>query len=164
MDPQIKTRIASNKLGAEIDNGHWCFDGAMAMDYEFGFVYAIRNLYSGRSYIGKKQYYSTGKVTFGFHTNWREYISSSKELAAEINSLGKDAFEFIVLDQYYSSGSLTFAEVWSIMHVEAMYYRDKWYNRQIDKVSWIVKETVTEKHRRRLHCVQNDLPIITIGV
>jgi hypothetical protein len=82
--------------------------------------------------------------------NWRWYISSSKELSASVKNFGKEGFEFIAIEQYHSKGTLSYAESWSLLHVEAPYRQDKWYNLLINKVSWAVKEPITERHKQRL--------------
>lgn len=162
MDPRIKrVLVPVYQPGAKVSegNGHWIFDEPLGQNGEFGFIYVIRNLMSGRSYIGKKQFLGTGKINRNKETNWQRYISSSNELSNEISMLGKDSFEFVVLEQYKTRGALTYAEVWSIMQVEAFYFRDKWYNRQIEKVSWITRERITERHKTRLKCINDGIPL-----
>jgi hypothetical protein len=138
-------------------NGHWDFEDVMGGDEYVGFVYIIRNKHTGRCYIGKKTYRGSGKLNKGLPSNWPWYISSSKELSEDVKSNGKSSFEFICLEQYKSKGALSWAETWSICYVEAPCNQEKWYNRLIEKVSWVVKEKITERHKERLNIVKEML-------
>lgn len=140
-------------------NGHWKFPDQLGANGEFGFIYVIRNLMTGRCYLGKKQFYSTGKLNKGLVTNWQWYISSSKELSEEIKSLGKDDFEFVVLEHYKNRGTLGYAETWSLMHAETPTNREMWYNMLVNKVSWPVKEPITDRHKERLQKIIDGDPI-----
>ena len=110
-------------------------------------------------YIGKKQYFGTGKENKGQETNWKWYTSSCKALQEAIKANGKEHFEFYVLDEYHVRGTLGFAETWSLMFVEAPANRDKWYNMLVGKISWTVKEAISEKHKARLHALIAGQPI-----
>lgn len=134
-------------------NGHWEFEEALGQNGEFGFIYLIHDILNDRMYIGKKQFLGTGKKNKGVSTNWQWYTSSCKELCESIKANGKEHFKFYVLEQYRIRGSLGFAETWSICHVEALANRDKWYNGLINKVSWTVKESITERHKERLKAI-----------
>ena len=131
-------------------NGHWQFDKPLCQDGQFGFIYLIHDKVNNRMYIGKKQYFGTGKENKGQETNWKWYTSSCKALQEAIKANGKEHFEFYVLDEYYVRGTLGFAETWSLMFVEAPANRDKWYNMLVGKISWTVKEAISEKHKSRL--------------
>lgn len=135
-------------------NGHWEFPEQMGNG--IGFIYAIINLINGRCYIGKKLYKSTGKLTKGKETNWRWYISSSKELDADIREQYKQGFRFICLEEYKSKGALSWSETWSICYVKAPENIEKWYNTLINKVSWKVKEKISERHLNRLNLLINN--------
>ena len=161
--PQEKKKRVSleGKVGSKVNrtdysrNGHWDFEQRMGDSDKLGFIYLIRNKISGRCYIGKKFYRGTGKQNKGLETNWPWYISSSKELAADIKTLGKDYFEFICIEEYKTKGALSWAETWSIVYVEAPSNQTKWYNLLINKVSWVVKEPITNRHKERLNIVIN---------
>jgi hypothetical protein len=101
-------------------------------------------------YIGKKNYRGTGKLNKGKQSNWRTYTSSSKDINEIISEKGLVNFDFIVLDEYYSRGGLSWAETWSQCHVEVPTNNHIWYNRFIDKVQWRSTEVVTDLHRKRL--------------
>lgn len=162
VDTIVKKRITRTKRKDYEGNGHWVFDKELGQGKYFGFIYVIRDLETGKSYIGKKQYKGSGKLNKGVVSNWQWYVSSSKELSETIKMKGKDSFEFIVLDEYKTRGGLSFAETWSLVTVETPSNPDKWYNVLINKVTWRVKEPVTLKHRERLNMVisGNMLPIV----
>ena len=131
-------------------NGHWLFDKAMNPNDYVGFIYLIYDTRRGKMYIGKKQYKGTGSVNKGQETNWRWYSSSCTELSDNIRARGREDFLFYVIEEYRSKGGLSYAESWSLFHVQAPVFRDKWYNTLINKVSWAVKEPITKKHMFRL--------------
>ena len=84
---------------------------------DYGFIYKITNLETNKFYIGKKSFVhnkkkkltkkeiaeqtgpgrrSTTKVE-QIDSGWRNYWGSSKELLADVKSLGKDKFEREIL-------------------------------------------------------------------
>ena len=144
-------------VGSRVDptkyrgNGHWQFPKSMGDKEYIGFIYIIRDVVNEKLYLGKKFYRSTGKETRGNELNWRWYISSSKELSEAIKKNGKQNFEFVCIAEYRSKGMLSYAETWSLLHVEAPFRRDKWYNLLINKVSWVVKEPISEEHKARMN-------------
>lgn len=143
------TRIKKEQTG----NGHWQFDKEMGTNGCFGFIYLVYDRVNDKYYIGKKQYYGTGKLNKGEPSDWRGYTSSCKALCESIREHGKEFFEFYVLDEYKIRGSLGFAETWSLMYVEAPANRDKWYNMLVNKISWSVKEGISQKHKDRLNLI-----------
>jgi archaellum biogenesis ATPase FlaH len=161
-DEPKKVKTVRTKRKDYEGNGHWSFDKELGQGKYFGFIYVIRDLETGKSYIGKKQYKGSGKLNRGVVSNWQWYVSSSKVLSETIKAKGKESFEFIVLDEYKTRGGLSFAETWSLVVVETPSNPDKWYNVLINKVTWRVKEPVTLKHRERLNMVVNGemLPIV----
>jgi len=149
-------RTAKHRLTKE-ENGHWQFTEQLNANGKFGFIYFIRSLITNRCYIGCKRYVGTGVKNKGVESNWRIYTSSCKALCEEIKINGKENFEFIVLEEYAYRGTLTYAEVWSLMQVEALFHNTIWYNRLINKVSWVVKEKITQRHKDRLYEAINKL-------
>ena len=105
---------------------------------------------SGRKYIGKKNFRGRGKLNKGQQSNWKSYTSSSKFLNESIKENGKDGFEFIILEQYYTHGGLSFAEVWSQVTMETPSNNEEFINRFIDKITWKVTEPVTTRHKERM--------------
>jgi hypothetical protein len=132
------------------ENGHWSFPEQVPYTSASGFVYIIRNKLTGMMYIGKKNFRGTGKLNKGKQSNWRSYTGSSKQVNEDIEKLGKENFEFYILECYYNKGSVSYAECWSQHYAEIPTNNHIFYNRFIDKVSWKVSEPITERHKRRL--------------
>jgi hypothetical protein len=142
-------RTVTKKI--QTGNGHWQFEEPLGKG--FGFIYLIHDLVNDKMYIGKKQYYGTGKQNKGVVSNWRNYTSSSKEVCKSIEVNGKENFEFYVLEQYGIRGTLGYAETWSLMYVRAPANRHRWYNMLVNKISWSVKEDISERHVSRLKLI-----------
>ena len=138
----------------EHNNGRWIFPEKLDPTKYVGFLYVVRDNYLERFYFGKKNYKIRRGRNKGQEFNWRKYNTSSplmKELLAE---RGYDEFEFIVLEQYETQATLSYAETWTLCKVEAP-TNVKWYNTRIEKVSWTVKEPISERHKDRLTRVIN---------
>lgn len=133
-----------------LNNGHWKFPEQMGDGV--GFIYVIRDTVLERLYLGKKSYYGIGKLTKDKESDWKRYTSSSKIIKALLAERPKDEFEFICIEQYKTRGTLSYAETWSLCLVEAP-TSNMWYNTLIEKVSWNVKEPITERHKMRLQAV-----------
>ena len=130
----------------KFNNGHWLFPEQMGK--AVGFIYVIRDNVEKKFYLGRKLF----KTKRGADTNWRKYTSSSDLLNLLLKERGHDDFDFFCIEQYNTRGSLNYAETWSLCYVHAL-ASDKWYNGQIEKVSWRVKELPTERHLKRLHAI-----------
>jgi hypothetical protein len=134
-------------------NGRWSFPEQMGLNGHSGFVYVIRDPYLGKFYLGKKFYTkairgSTKKV----ESDWKTYLSSSGTLKKMLEERPVSEFEFIVLEEYKMRGAVSYAETWSLCHVEAP-TTSTWYNKRIEEISWNVKENITERHKLRLQKV-----------
>jgi hypothetical protein len=154
----MATRI---KRSDQEGNGHWIFDEPLG-GKNFGFIYLIRDCETGKGYIGKKQFRGAGKMNKGVESNWQWYTSSCKDLVAAIKERGKENFEFIALEQYVNRGTLGYAETWSLMHVETPTNRHIWYNLLVNKISWPVKEAITDRHKKRIRDVLEGNAFLTI--
>lgn len=138
------------------ENGHWDFPEPMYKKKQVGFIYAIRDKTNGRMYIGKKQFHGTGVANKGIETDWKNYVSSQKEIKAnarELRMAGLDPalrFDFVCIEQYTAKGAFSFAEVWSLVTCEIPSHRDIFYNSLINGISWAVAEKVTARHKLRL--------------
>jgi hypothetical protein len=98
----------------------------------YGFIYKITNLETGKFYIGKKSYIHNKKKKLGkkeiaalptsrgrkpttkteqVDSGWRTYWGSSKELLADIKLLGEDKFERVILREANTKKQLTFFEM-----------------------------------------------------
>jgi len=135
---------------SKFNNGHWQFPEQMGEGV--GFIYVIRDRVLERMYLGKKTYFGAGKLNKGKESDWRKYASSSKVLKELFKHRPKDEFDFICLEQYKTKGTLSYAETWTLCLVEAP-TSNVWYNTLIEKVSWNVKEPVSERHKDRLQKV-----------
>lgn len=152
------------KIGSIVDarnyrgNGHWEWDQTdmLGTGKNTGFIYVICDLVESRLYLGKKQFVGAGKINKGQQSNWQWYISSSTELSASVKMNGKENFRFVAIEQYKSKGALSYAEVWSLLHVQSPVFKHKWYNILINKVSWRVSEPPTQRHRERLHKLMDE--------
>ena len=133
---------------ASADNGHWKFPEQMGGQH-VGFVYLIRDHVLERFYLGKKLYKGMGRINKGQESNWKKYTSSSKVLNELIKVRPREEFDFVCLEQYKTKGTLSYSESWSLHFVEAP-TSSQWYNRLIEKVSWNVREKITDRHKSRL--------------
>lgn len=145
---KVPTLLSAPRPISKFNNGHWDFPEQMGKPY-IGFIYVIHDTVLNRSYLGKKLFYGTGKLNYGKESDWKTYASSSKVLKELLKERPKDEFDFICLEQYKTKGTLSYSETWSLCFVEAPTSRD-WYNTLIEKVSWPVKEGVSERHKERL--------------
>lgn len=93
---------------------------AEEIEANFGFIYRITNLISGRKYIGKKQFWRTENATphlkrrrmvRGKESDWRCYTSSSKYVNFDILANGLEHFRFEILSLHATKKRLWYAEV-----------------------------------------------------
>lgn len=135
-------------------NGHWSFPEQLGASEYTGFIYVIRDQYLKRLYLGKKMFRGAGKLNRGQESNWKTYKSSSKELKEHFAERPLEEFEFIALEQYKTKGTLSYSETWSLCYVEAP-TSNVWYNKLVEKVSWNVRENITDRHKERLNKILN---------
>lgn len=133
------------------NNGHWLFSEQLGGKDYTGFIYVIRDNYMERFYLGKKSFIATSKGKKS-ESNWRKYVSSSNLLKEMLRERPLSDFDFIVLEQYKTKGTLSYAETWSLCLVEAP-TTPNWYNTRIEAISWSVKEAITNRHKDRLRAV-----------
>lgn len=139
------------------DIGHWTFGRKFRASEWFGFVYCITRKSDGKFYIGKKQLTVRGKKRskgYGKEHSWRTYTGSSEALNRDIKKLGKDAFDFEIIDLYKTKGGLYYAEAYLQMVSGALPLKhpsdeDDFasYNATIGAVRFIPREDVTYKTR-----------------
>lgn len=126
------------------DNGHWIHTEQLDPENYFGFIYWIDNNINGRSYIGKKQYFSYHKRKKLKEMNWRTYISSSVELKRDIKTFGKENFTFKIICQCKTRAALTYAEA-NLQHKYDVLVKPlrkgsdekKFYNKNIGGIKFI---------------------------
>lgn len=104
----------------------------------YGFVYIITNLISGKKYIGKKFFWSSkrrqvNKVRkrYKAESDWKDYWSSSEELKADIEALGKENFKREIIHLCPNKGTTNYLEAKEQFVREVLEDKDNWYN------SWI---------------------------
>jgi hypothetical protein len=98
----------------------WIFNGHPFLSEDindnFGFVYRITNLCSGKAYIGRKYFYQLRKPRGGgrrvkSESNWKKYYGSSDELNQERRELGNNAFfKREILSLHATKGKVNFEE------------------------------------------------------
>jgi len=135
-------------------NGVWKFDKVLGTEGQVGFVYIVKDILENKFYIGRKYYLGSGIKNKNKESNWQWYTTSNKYLSESIKKNGRDFFEFFVIEEYCSRGAVSFAETWTLCIVEAL-SSDKFYNGLIEKVSWKVKEKITDKHKERMKLILN---------
>jgi hypothetical protein len=148
----LVNKVSFPQIQNKYQNGHWKFEEQMGNGV--GFIYVIRDHVLKRCYLGKKLFVGMGKLNKGKESNWRKYSSSSKTLAEHFKERPRNEFEFICIEQYKTKGTLSYSETWSLCYVEAPTSKD-WYNTLIEKVSWSVKEGITDRHKERLLRAKN---------
>ena len=97
----------------------WTYQGTTFttndIDGQFGFVYRITNLQSGKQYIGRK-YFTSSRKPRGrrrkrtSESNWKAYYGSSKELTEDRKLLGNQAFRREILSLQPTAGKVNFEE------------------------------------------------------
>jgi hypothetical protein len=91
-----------------MDLGHWTTKLTIEEGIlPYGFIYVITNTVNKKRYIGKKQMKSVKKLKplkgkknkrhFDIETDWKTYMSSSNDLNADIQAIGKDKFTFEIV-------------------------------------------------------------------
>ena len=85
----------------------WHFEGAPFLseniDDNFGFVYLITNIQSGKRYIGRKYFWQFRtprgkKRKVKSESDWKKYYGSCPELKEDIERLGRQNFSRTILE------------------------------------------------------------------
>ena len=82
---------------------------------QFGFVYRITNLQTGKQYIGRKYFWQKrkprgGKRRVTTESDWKRYYGSSDELKADRRLLGNQLFKREILSIQPTAGKVNFEE------------------------------------------------------
>lgn len=90
------------------------FDSDHIQDY-FGFVYHIHCRSTGRSYIGRKYFWSFRKPAgksrrVKSESDWKKYYGSCPELKADINLWGKESCDRRILSLHTTKGQCNYEE------------------------------------------------------
>ena len=113
-------------------------DGDVIDDY-IGFVYCITNNVNGKKYIGKKLFKNvrrtkvknkTRRKVIRKESDWKDYWGSNKTLQEDVQTLGEDNFERIILKLCKSKGECNYWEAKYQMQYEVL-ESDSWYNEWI---------------------------------
>lgn len=75
----------------------------------YGFVYKITNLLTGRMYIGRKYFYSKRKRKL-IESDWKEYYGSCDELILDIKAHGANNFKREILSLHATRGAVNYYE------------------------------------------------------
>jgi len=121
----------------------WLFENKAVdsdiIDNYIGFVYCITNNVTGKKYIGKKLFKNTRRTKVKGQTrrkktvkesDWKEYWGSNKVLQEDVNTLGEDNFERIILKLCKTKGECNYWEAKYQMQYEVL-ESDDWYNEWI---------------------------------
>jgi len=116
----------------------------------YGFVYVISNLTDGRKYIGKKFFWTSkrkqvNKVRkrYKAESDWQEYWSSSDELKADIEKLGKENFKREIIHLCKTKGVTNYLEAKEQFQRAVLENKEEWYN------TWIMVR-VSRSHLNKL--------------
>ena len=82
---------------------------------QFGFVYRITNIQTGKQYIGRKYFWSKrkprgGKRRVTSESDWKKYYGSSDELKADRKLLGNELFKREILSTHPTKGKVNYEE------------------------------------------------------
>ena len=97
----------------------WHFEGAPFLseniDDNFGFVYLITNIQSGKRYIGRKYFWSFRKPPgkkrrVKKESDWKKYYGSCPELKEDIERLGRQNFSRTILSIHKTPGKTNYEE------------------------------------------------------
>jgi hypothetical protein len=114
---------------------------------QYGFVYIITNLVTGRQYIGKKLFWfkktrqvKGKKKRYLVESDWRDYWGSNDELKRDIEELGIDKFSRAILYLCVNKGECSYQEAKLHFEHDVLRHADRWYN------AWIMVRV----HRKHL--------------
>ena len=90
------------------------FESDYIQDY-FGFVYHIYCRETGRSYIGRKYFWSFTKPKgksrrVKSESNWKKYYGSCPELKADVDLWGKESMDRTILSLHKTKGKCNYEE------------------------------------------------------
>ena len=85
------------------------------IDGQFGFVYRITNIQTGKQYIGRKYFVQKRKPRGGgrrrtSESNWKTYYGSSKELTDDRKRLGNNSFRREIISLHKTLGKVNYEE------------------------------------------------------
>jgi hypothetical protein len=125
----------------------WYYNGEPFEDdgTNFGFVYLIENLITGKKYIGRKYFSKAGtkqvngkKRKIRKSSDWATYYGSNETLKEDVSILGVDKFVRTILHLCKSKSECSYLETKEIFARDAL-LSDEYYN------SWVTCK-ITSKH------------------
>jgi len=146
-----------------MDLGHWEFFAEFDIKEWFGFIYRIKELHTGKEYIGKKQFFFVRrKVVAGkknrskktLESDWKTYTGSSTHLNDAIKQHGIENYQFIIESLHKTKASLSYAEVHrqiseDVLRIKLDNGEKKFYNKCIPGVKFIVPDEMSEENRMK---------------
>jgi len=131
--------MTEKEIQDELENlrSAWMYDGEIFENPAkfVGFVYIIKNLITGRKYIGRKLFTKaksiqrSGKtVRSRVSSEWMNYWGSSDELKKDVSELGKENFSRTILHLCNNKSDLNYLETLEIFRSGAL-LTDDYYNK-----------------------------------
>ncbi len=114
METSTKTQVAEG-----VYENAWEYKGTTFtsddIGDQFGYVYCITNLQSGKKYIGRKYFWSKrkprgSKRRVTSESDWKRYYGSSEELKADRRLLGNEYFKREILSTHSTKGKVNYEE------------------------------------------------------
>ena len=114
METTNETKVAEGNY-----ENPWTYKGSTFtsadIDGQFGFVYRITNIKSGKQYIGRKYFWQKrkprgGKRRVTSESNWKSYYGSSDELKQDIKRDVKGNFRREILSVHSTPGRVNYEE------------------------------------------------------
>lgn len=119
------------------------------IDNNYGFVYIIENLITGKKYVGKKLFWSARtkqvnkkKKKYKVISDWEEYYGSNDKLKADIETHGKENFSRTIIHLCKSKGECSYLEAKEQFNRNVI-ESDEYYN------TWIMVR-VRDSHIKQL--------------
>lgn len=145
------------------EDSHWEFNGEIPENRPHGFVYCITNKKLNKRYIGKRQMVAgTGEETASDRKRkpeWKFYQGSSALLKTDFGLFDANDFHYEIIDFYYTSKGLIWAEHWvqTLLEVSTEYNNHLFYNVHIAAITSEIVEQVTPKTRKFVFDLQKKL-------
>jgi len=136
------------------DIGHWQFFKEFDPKQFVGFVYKITYIPTGKSYVGKKFFWSSirkivknkkNRKKIIKESDWKKYTGSSKALNEDIDKFGKENFKFDIISLHECKSTLAWGETKQLVMNDALRAKlldgtKKYYNGIVCGIKYIVKE------------------------
>lgn len=119
----------------------WIYNGKIFIPPEdfspkvfYSFVYLIENLANGKSYVGKKTFWSLKtrqvkgkKKKYKAESDWREYYGSSEHLHKDIEHYGTRVFRRTILHLCKTKGDASYLELYEQIKRNVL-FDENYYN------------------------------------